>query len=246
MYGKLILVCGLVCLGIIVNASSTKSLPTDFSTTVTDISWPNCDITRASSHTGIIGVNGGLDFRSNPCLNSESKLFNSYALYLNTGYPGPSYAEKFSYSPLKCSVSDELCLAYNYGYNAAQFSITYADLQSVHTFVWWLDVETSNSWTNNSLQNRAALTGMVDALKKYTFLPTIGFYSYPGQWNSITGDWANDFPVWVATGSSSLNEAISFCKNENFTDGASWLAQYTTNLDHNYVCNSSYLQHLKL
>ena len=245
MYRRLILVGGLIGLAIIVYALTARALPIDFSTTITDISWPNCNTAIASSYTGIIGVNGGLDFRTNHCLYSETRLFGLYSLYLNTGYPGPSYGQKFSNSPLSCSDTDELCLAYNYGYNAARFSITYADIQSAHAFMWWLDVETSNSWTSNSLQNRAALTGMIDALKKYTFLPTIGFYSYPGQWDGITGDWANNFPVWVATGSASPKVAISFCKNENFTGGSTWLAQYTTNLDRNYICNSSYLAHLK-
>jgi hypothetical protein len=246
MYGKLLLLCGLICLGIIINVSILKTLPTDPSTTITDISWPNCDVALASSYTGIVGVNGGLDFHSNHCLYSESRLFSTYALYLNTGYPGPSYGEKFSNSPLKCSVTDELCLAYNYGYNAALYSITYADLQSVHTFIWWLDVETSNSWTSNSLQNRAALIGMIDALNKYTFLPTIGFYSYPEQWDSITGYWVNNYPDWIATGTGSLKIAISSCKKVNFTGGSNWLAQYTIDLDHNYICNGSFMQHLKL
>jgi hypothetical protein len=241
---RLLLLGGLIYLGIIICVPIANALPTNPPTIITDLSWPNCADTTVTDWTiGIVGVNGGLDFHPNDCLYNESKLFSAYALYFNTGYPGPSYAQKFSSNPLKCSVTDELCLAYNYGYNAARYSITYADLQSVHAFMWWLDVEISNSWTSNGLQNRAVLIGMIAALKKYTFLPTIGFYSSPEQWDSITAGWTNDFPVWVATGTASLKVAISFCENENFTGGSTWLTQYTTDLDHNYVCGS-YAQNL--
>ena len=245
MLSRSYLVLILVFLGIIIAVSSSNSLLDVPKNTVTDLSWPNCDNTSVA-YDGIIGVNGGLDFHPNPCLYNESKLFNTYTLYINTGYPGINYGRKFSSFPLQCDQNNYLCLAYNYGYNAAKYSITYASSQSVHAFTWWLDVENSNSWTDNVLQNRASLTGMVDALKKYTLLPTIGFYSYPGQWDSITGNWRNGFPVWVATGSTKLSDAILFCKNENFTGGDTWLSQYTSGLDHNYVCSNDYVNHKQL
>ena len=106
----------------------------------------------------------------------------------------------------------------------------------MHASTWWLDVENGNSWTDSTQQNRASLIGMIAALRHYTFLPTIGFYSYPGQWNIITGKWKNGYPVWVATGSTHRQDAVAFCKNENFTGGSTWLSQYTVGLDHNYIC----------
>ena len=145
---------------------------------------------------------------------------------------------------MSCSQTDTLCLAYNYGFNAARYAVAYANIQSVHTNMWWLDVETVNSWTINVLQNRASLLGMVAAIKQYAFMPTVGFYSYPGQWNTITGNWKNGLPTWVATGTSSYKAAVSFCKNENFTGGSTWLSQYTLKLDYNYVCNSNYSSYL--
>jgi len=190
-------------------------------------------------------VNGGLDFHYNKCIYDESKLFNNYSLYLNTGYPGQNYGLKFQHQPKLCSLTDSLCLAYNYGFNAAHNSIEYANLHYVHSVIWWLDVENSNSWTDNTLDNRESLIGMEAALQKYTFLPTIGFYSYPGQWDSITGYWENNLPNWVATGSNSYSYAVSYCSNQNFTGGGTWLSQYTTNLDYNYICSNDYLTHLK-
>jgi hypothetical protein len=229
------------------HAPAANALSGNVPQTVTDVSWPNCAaVVDAGSTAGIVGVNGGLDFRPNRCLNSETKLFDSYELYVNTGYPGTAYGKKFSDFPRSCKVTDKLCLAYNYGYNAAKYSVNYADTQLAHTFMWWLDVETSNSWTGSVAQNRAVLTGMVAGLQRYAFLPTIGFYSYPGQWSVITGNWRNGFPNWTATGTSSYQTAISFCQGQNFTGGSTWLAQYTTKLDHNYICNSGFLQHIKI
>lgn len=246
MRRKFLLTCLVIIAGLIVGMPVADALPDQASSMVPDLSWPNCTVATAGGATsGIIGVDGGLDFHPNPCLASESKLFNSYALYLNTGYPGPSYAEKYANSPLACSQTDYLCLAYNYGYNAALYSINYANSQSAHSFMWWLDVETSNSWVDNILQNRESLVGMVAAIKKYTLLPNIGFYSYPGQWDLITDNWQNGYPVWVATGSASLVAAVSFCSDENFTGGSTWLSQYTPNLDQNLICSSDYAPHLK-
>jgi hypothetical protein len=244
MRGKAALLCYLSCLFVMVFSSLADALPNNTDTTITDLSWPNCGQTLSESNVGIIGIDGGLDFHPNPCLYKESKLFNTYAVYLNTGYPGSSYGKKHSSFPLSCSSTDYTCLAYNYGFDATRYSITYANSNLVHSFMWWLDVETSNSWTNNGVQNRAELTGMIDAIRQYTFLPSIGFYSYPGQWDSITHGWGNDYPVWVDTGTASPKVAVSFCQNENFTGGNTWLSQYTTDLDHNYICSSNYLQHL--
>src|ERR1035437_10076663 len=133
MLSRSYLVLILVFLGIIIAVSSSNSLLDVPKNTVTDLSWPNCDNTSVA-YDGILGVNGGLDFHPNHCLYNESKLFNTYALYINTGYPGSEYGKKFSDFPRKCSTADKICLAYNYGYNAALYSINYADMQSVHAF----------------------------------------------------------------------------------------------------------------
>jgi hypothetical protein len=88
------------------------------------------------------------------------------------------------------------------------------------------------------------LEGAVAALAQHTFLPIIGFYSYPGQWNSITGNWHNSLPSWVATGSTSSLLAVSACKGQSFTGGPIWLSQYTQVLDKNYACSPRFMQSL--
>ncbi|HSW85007.1 MAG TPA: hypothetical protein VLF79_00120 [Candidatus Saccharimonadales bacterium] len=227
--------------------NSGQSSPTMIKQNVIDISWPNCAIKYAGSNFGIVGVTGGLDFHPNKCLFEETQLFESYSLYMNTGYPGADnkHARSYIHTPKACSSTDNLCHAYNYGYNAATYAIKYSNSQSVHTFTWWLDVESSNSWTDNSLQNRAVLAGMVDSIKNNTFLTNIGYYSYPGQWNNITGHWQNGYPGWVATGTASPTAAKESCSRPGFTNGTIWISQYTTNLDENIVCSDDYFNHLK-
>lgn len=202
-----------------------------------DVSWPNCNARPpANPPFGIVGTTGGLVFHPNPCLFEEAHWFSNLSLYMNTGYAGKTRAEKYASYPRHCLVSDEVCLAYNFGYNAGMYAILYAASQYVHTNKWWLDVETENSWSTNTDVNRASLIGMVAAIQKNTLLPVIGFYSYPGQWISITGGWQNGFPNWVATGDDKLQTAIAYCNGQAFNGGKTWLTQYTTRLDNDYGC----------
>lgn len=202
-----------------------------------DVSWPNCKAKPPkNSAFGIVGVSGGLVFRPNRCLFEETHWFKNLSLYLNTGYAGKKRAEKFADQPRACARDDEACLAYNFGYNAGTYALNYAASQYVHTNIWWLDVETVNSWSDNVYYNRASLQGMVDAIKHNTLLPSIGFYAYPGQWQTITGGWRNGHPNWAATGDDDYKLAVSYCKGQAFTGGPTWLTQYTTRLDNDYVC----------
>jgi len=204
---------------------------------IADVSWPNCSLKLKPAIAGIVGVNGGLDFRSNPCLYKEASSYSYLALYLNTGYPGPSYGQKFADFPKACQSTDNICLAYNYGYNAALYAITYANSQTVKARFWWLDVETDNSWTTNPIINRAALTGMVAAIQAKVFLADVGFYSATDQWQLLTGSWHNDTPLWVATGATTEIDAKPLCGSTSFNNGPVWLSQYTPNLDYNYICS---------
>jgi hypothetical protein len=204
-----------------------------------DVSWPmsNCNAKPSSDAAfGIVGVTGGLDFTSNNCLFSEAHWFNQLSLYMNTGFPGVDYASKADHSPLHCVYSDDACLAYNYGYNAAAYAMLYAASQNIHSTVWWLDVETENSWTNSAADNQASIQGSIDAIKRAVILPTIGIYSTPYQWKVITNNWRNGLPNWVGTGSSLRADAIRACSGNNFTGGGTMLTQYTLELDHDYVC----------
>jgi len=204
----------------------------------TDVSWPNCKAVPPITLWGIVGVNDGLDFTVNPCAHKEANWFTHYGLYMNTGYPGINYAEKYSNFPLQCTDQNKSCLAYNYGYAAAAFSLRYSALESVHSNRWWLDVETVNSWSISVNQNRDALEGMVAAIKSQTLLTKVGFYSNKTQWLAITGGWQNKDPNWVATGALRSSEAQSACIGQNFTGGGTLMTQYTNTLDQEYFCQT--------
>jgi hypothetical protein len=206
-------------------------------TTSVDVSWPNCKVTQPNVPVGIVGVTGGLDFQQNACLRSEVAWFPMAALYMNTGWPGTTFHLQFPDSPRSCALSDTLCLAYNYGFHAAQYAISYANSRLVQSSQWWLDVETENSWTNNVLQNRAALQGMIDAIHQNVFAATVGFYSYPGQWIQIVGNWRPRLPAWVATGTMSESMAVAACHEPSFTGSSVQLSQYTLKLDEDYNCS---------
>jgi hypothetical protein len=223
---------------------TTHSSNKPYSVALVDVSWPNCKLAPSNVFgNGIIGVSGGLDFSRNPCLSQETGWFVNYALYVNTGYPGVDSHKKFPSAPKLCRASDKSykqCLAYNYGYNATKYAITYANLSNAHATQWWLDVETENSWTNSPLVNRASLQGAIDAIRQNVLFARVGIYSSPNQWNLLTGKWHNGLPAWLATGGTSRAAALSACQDKSFTAGPLQLTQYTPNLDQNLICSPTF------
>ena len=211
------------------------------SQTGVDISWPesNCRVpTRYLRSWAIIGVDDGLDFTANPCLRSEAARVSNYVFYANTGYPDDAFGNSFKTTPLRCAANDAVCIAYDYGYANGIYTVKYAASRGLHSTWWWLDVETDNSWTDDVYVNRASIAGEAAAIEHETLIGRVGVYSYPGQWDSITGGWHNDMPNWAATGTKSRSISKSFCTGEDFTGGGTWLTQYTVRLDEDYVCRT--------
>jgi hypothetical protein len=216
------------------------------SQTIVDVSWPNCRSNLPTNfREGIIGVTGGLDFHANHCLAQETTWFvGRYALYMNTGYPGASYGKKYMTLPRHCTATDKQCLAYNYGFAASEYGIRLAARGGAYSNMWWLDVETDNSWTTNTLVNRAVLEGAVAAIEQNVFLAKVGIYSTTDQWKEITGGWRNGLPAWLATGAASQQSAARACATPAFNGGPLWLSQYTTNIDGNVACSPAFSKRL--
>lgn len=205
-----------------------------------DVSWPQCDTAKpALTYRGVVGVTGGLSLRPNPCLSREAGWFSHEGAYINTGYPGRAKAVKFKDWPKRCAAKDEKCLAYNYGFNAARYTVKYAAINGVVARRWWLDVETENSWSDSTAINRQALAGGYDALSAYAGKENVGYYSYPAQWNIITGRWINGVMAWVATGAANQASAAVACQSTSFTGGLVYMAQYTKGLDRNLLCSQN-------
>jgi hypothetical protein len=209
-----------------------------------DISYPQCGGAFPSSPAfAIVGVNGGKVFSANTCLASEISWGGGAAaeLYANTGNPGPALSTfwpKGQTSPRFCDANnpDTADCAYDYGWNAAQYSFETAQAAYISIGItaspsatkWWLDVETANSWRTTTSLNVAALQGEYDYLKA-AGVANVGFYSTTSQWNTITGG-SKVFapaPSWGA-GSPSEKAARSLCATTvtSFTGGPLAMVQY--------------------
>ena len=220
-----------------------------------DISYPQCGGQfPANPAFGIVGVNRGIVFSPNPCLgagNGPSELAWAGGvraqLYANTGNPGPALSTHWPNGqtfPRECNTgaspgSDTANCAYDYGWNAAAdsyqtavrayISLGLAPPGATSTpvaNVWWLDVETGNSWRTDVSLNVAALQGAVAYLQS-AGAAGIGFYSTQQQWNQITGG-SLAFTAqqsWVA-GATTAKQAKTNCGGVAFTGGTVALAQY--------------------
>lgn len=216
-----------------------------------DVSYPQCTGTLPGNVAfGIVGVNDGIVYSPNPCLSeellwAESSVGGAHGqLYANTANPGPALS---SYWPDGRSANGQDCLStdldsyacnYLYGWFAAADSYQAAvdaynvNLGTTSAFTpwptaWWLDVETANSWRTDPAKNVAALQGAVDYLLRQTNVTSVGFYSSPAMWDTITGGTAafSGHPSWVA-GARTLRGAKANCTAAPFTGGTMAMAQY--------------------
>lgn len=206
-------------------------------TTGVDVSYPNCSTTISKVSFGIVGTTGGLVYSTNNCLKSEAIHFSNLSLYVNTGLNASSGSAYYTQAQAGCN-GDVYCAAYNYGYNAGMNALNYATSQGVSSAKWWLDVETSNSWNSDVLQNQKSLQGEYDALAQHG-ATTVGVYSTTMQWQSVTGSWQNDWPSWGATTWTTAKQAQVYCTGHQFTGGPSLLMQYKSKrsqLDQDVAC----------
>ncbi len=236
MKTKLVAIISLLLSSVVLFGSSAMAQGIYTSGTVgTDVSWPNCNARlNTGAAFGIIGVTDGLGYSTNPCLSSEASHFSNLSLYVNTGWNSSS-SHVNSTSPRVCATGDNNCLAYNYGYNAGLYAYNAATTASVHSTTWWLDVETNNTWSNNTVQNQNSLQGETDALR-VSGATTVGVYSTTAQWQSITNGWQNRLPNWGATTWTTAKQAAKYCTGHDFTGGGTLLIQFKGKLDQDYAC----------
>lgn len=206
-----------------------------------DISWPQCGLPLPGQHrVGVVGVNGGKPDTRNPCLHEEynwalsqpqkTHRLSTPALYMNL-----AYGERRT-GPRSCEKWDLSCQAYNYGSAAAADALTYARGTGAYSDLWWLDVETGNSWSDRTDLNATVVQGAIDRLKQGGVL--VGIYSTQRQWGMITGsDFDPKLPVWVA-GANNAAEAPGYCRpDQAFGGGTVWLVQFPLgDFDGDYAC----------
>jgi hypothetical protein len=198
-----------------------------------DVSYPQCGATAPTGRFAILGVTHGRAFSTNSCLTAEYGQAigqgiapDRITFYMNLNAAIGSTASKGATGPAgPCKASDKACQAYNYGYNAAAEAYGYAATsvgQSGSVWqsgVWWLDIETANSWQVQGTINRQTILGAARLLGERG--QRVGIYSTQSMWNKITGTWSTpDLPIWYA-GTSSCDYANS----HKFTGGEVWLVQ---------------------
>src|SRR5437763_8624727 len=160
-----------------------------------DISWPQCGgAYPVNAGFGIVGVTNGLPYSANPCLASQWRWATAAkgapAFYMNLSNPGTAGSHwGVGGGPRSCSgASTDAGCAYDYGWNAAAAAFSYASSQAgaaaASTHVWWIDVETANTWSSNQALNATVIQGALTYLKQHTSR-AVGVYSTSYQWGVI-------------------------------------------------------------
>jgi hypothetical protein len=235
-----------------------------------DVSHPQCDIPLPTGQAwGVVGVNGGLATTANPCLAAQlSWAWTSTGevagqpraqVYLNTANPGEIRDEVSTWPSTgmtpygACAGGNDTACSWEYGWERAEHSVTAffvpgalsAGVDSLPAdYVWWLDVETENTWQSGSpgaqARNRAALEGMTAYLQVQG--GQVGLYSTGKQWKAIAGDVDEGsilyrLTSWLA-GASTVPGARKACSRPPLVaGGAVRQTQYVSDgLDHDISC----------
>ncbi len=186
-----------------------------------DVSYPQCRVDLPTDGDfGIVGVNGGVATRVNPCLDEQLSWAAASSgdvpehpalqVYVNTANPGQvqdlvTTWPRSGDSPYgRCSGDSGPACSWVYGRTRASVDIHGFLLPAARAaglsldpadLRWWLDVETANTWQTGSAtalaNNRATLEGMADYLTGTG--AEVGLYSVGRMWRQIVG--------WVPPGS---------------------------------------------
>jgi hypothetical protein len=225
-----------------------------------DISWPQCGKTLPKGQAfGVVGVNNGLANTSNPCFASELSWAqksvggtgqDKVALYVNTANPGltgswwptsNTYAGTTVDSQYgTCDGSDSAACAYVYGYAKAYDDANVRGVANPSGYLWWLDVETGNSWETNKAANTADLEGMTAYFQSIG--ARVGIYSTSSQWGQIAGVPSSTSNLrnllsWIP-GARSQSSAQAYCSLAPLTPGSTvTMTQFVSkNLDYDFSC----------
>ena len=177
---------------------------------------------------GIVGVNAGLPRSTNPCFAAQKSWAEGSSggtsqpkmqVYVNTANPANPGAAG---SAWPCADLKASC-AYQYGVDRAREDL--AQVSGAAGYVWWLDVETENSWETSrdgKIRNRKVLEGMVDTMLG-AGVAGVGLYSSPTHWSAVVGSVPAGSsllgrPSWIA-GATGVGTARQKCAQPALTAG---------------------------
>jgi hypothetical protein len=259
----LVIACLLVASQVTVaGAANAGSTPApDHTVLGYDVSWPQCggDLPEPRGFA-VVGVNGGRPNTTNPCLAAQltwaagisgPATETPVALYVNTANPGVAGASWWPTSNAyrganvrnpygNCDGADTAACAYIYGYAMAYDDANRRGVTDAAHHMWWLDVETGNSWSPDRAANAANLEGMTAYLQSIG--AEVGIYSTTYQFGEIAGTVApgsnlTKLKSWIA-GATSRASARAYCSFSPLTSGgAVVLTQFTAGpFDYDYPC----------
>ena len=237
-------------------AQAGTSVPTG-----NDVSYPQCDVPLPFGQAfGVVAVNEGLANNTNPCLAEEvswaqtstgaAKLPRA-SLYVNTADPGRQAADwpQSNYDPFsgryvtdpygRCTGANSRACAWQYGWDMADLDAQARGVTAPGHYLWWLDVETINSWQTSAQNNRADLEGMV-AYFRHIGAKT-GIYSTAKQFGPLMGSVTASsslykLPDWIP-GAKTLVQAKKNCKLAPLTKGgAVTVTQWRGTVNGDYSC----------
>ena len=189
-----------------------------------DVSYPQCGMPLPKSGGfAIVGLSGGRPLSANRCAAAQLAWATAkagHAVYVNTGYSGTGDPVEHGRLLVDDAVSREHALGVT------------------GTAVWWLDVETVNTWGGTHQQNATVLDSMATRLQELGV--RVGIYSTPKMWDEIAGTWSPGLPVWFATGPGTQTEAAASCARE-FAGSQAAIVQWVETtadgeLDRNLIC----------
>jgi hypothetical protein len=237
-------------------AGAAQAAPSDGALQGVDVSYPQCGKPLPTGQAfAVIGVNGGVATRTNPCLAAQlawaagstgGTVHDDVQLYVNTGNPagGAPWPQGSINRHGTCDGSNSRPCAYQYGWDRAREDATIRGISHPEQYMWWLDVEVANTWdytADGGTRNAAVLEGMTDY---FTSIGArgVGLYSTSYQWAKIIGNGVdstsslNGLSNWRPTGAT-LGGAQANCELAPLTPGGTIeMTQYTTDFDYIHSC----------
>ncbi|GLY89481.1 hypothetical protein Airi02_074100 [Actinoallomurus iriomotensis] len=228
-----------------------------------DISWPQCPahnpVLPPDSDVAVVGVNDGTPFTALPCIEQQLAWSPNgvHAQYMILDSPIGSTTDtalQYAYhGPAgNCASDNYYCQAFNWGWNAANYSIQIATAAGATSNSYWLDVElptatsinqpgpdcyAANFWTCDPKVNSTIVTAAIAALTAQH--KQAGVYSTQLQWGKITNGFKVGLPIWIAGWS---HPGATYCDPANassywFGGGKPWLVQgLPTDYDPDTAC----------
>lgn len=196
-----------------------------------DISYPQCDKgDRPLDGAGfsVVGINNGRAYSVNPCFVRQWRAARRpRSIYVNSSYYAPNlirasagcHAAALRQLPSADTAHRD---AYAIGCGAAEHALGIAArADALGATMWWIDVESSNSWDDQDLDlNRDSLLGQIERLDAAGI--AVGLYSSPHEWEIVTGRWQ---APWARANWLPSRSVAGACAAPGFSGAPVWLVQ---------------------